>query len=145
MASKFGWARMTYAALAVALVVAGCTRGGGPSETSYGSLTGGIARGPTSSASRSGSAPPSPSPVVGAELKILDFHGKVIANARTDGRGVYRVPLPAGNYRAERGAGFPGAARNLPTIVSISPGGQTRLDIWVDSGIRPPPGPAATR
>ena len=144
MPARFGWARLIYTAVALALIVAGCTRGGGPSETSYGTLTGGIARGPTSSVSRSG-VPSSPSPVVGAELKIRDFNGKVIATARTDSQGIYRVPLPAGNYRAERGAGFPGAARNLPAIVSISPGGQTRLDIWVDNGIRPPPGPAATR
>jgi len=84
-------------------------------------------------------------PVVGAELKILDFNDKVVATARTDSQGIYRVPLPAGNYRVERGAGFSDTARNLPAIVAISPSGQTRLDIWVDTGIHTPGGPAATR
>ncbi len=138
-------ARLPCLVIALALAIAGCTRGGGgPSETSYGALTGGITRGPMSPVSRSG-APSSPLPVVGAELKILDFNDKVVATARTDSQGIYRVPLPAGNYRVERGAGFSDTARNLPAIVAISPSGQTRLDIWVDTGIHTPGGPAATR
>jgi hypothetical protein len=49
-------------------------------------------------------------------------------------------------YRVERGGGFSGAARNLPAMVAISPGGETRLDVWVDTGIRAPAGePAAIR
>jgi hypothetical protein len=36
-------------------------------------------------------------------------------------------------------------ARNLPSMVAISPGGETRLDIWVDTGIRAPGGQPVTR
>ena len=50
--------------------------------------------------------------------------------------GIIVLNLPPGNYRVERGTGFSGAARNLPTMIAISPAGQTRLDIWVDTGIR---------
>jgi hypothetical protein len=150
-------ARLPCLVIAFALAIAGCTRGGGQSAGaggqsgpsgsyagSYGILTGGITRGPMSPVSRSG-APSSPLPVVGAELKILDLKGPLVATARTDSGGLYRVTLPPGNYRVERGAGFSGAARNLPAIVAISPGGQTRLDIWVDAGIHTPGGPTATR
>lgn len=146
--------RLLYVVIVVALAIAGCTRGdgqsasaGGPSDRptgSYGTLTGAITRGPMSPVSRPG-APSTPMPVAGAELKILDLKGAVVATARTDSGGLYRVNLPPGNYRAVRGAEFSGAARNLPAIVAISPGGQTRLDIWVDTGIRAPGGPAATR
>jgi hypothetical protein len=149
----FARARLLYLVIAVALAIAGCTRGGGRSASagnqsgpagSYGILTGGITRGPMLPASRAG-APLSAVPVAGAELKIFDLKGAVAATARTDSGGLYRVSLPPGNYRVERGAGFSGAARNLPAVVAVSPGGQTRLDIWVDTGIRAPGGPAATR
>jgi hypothetical protein len=145
--------RLPHVVIMVALAIAGCTRDGGQSTTaggqsgptgSYGILTGAITRGPMSPVSRPG-APPSPVPVAGAELKIFDLKGAVAATARTDRGGLYRVNLPPGNYRAERGAGFSGAARNLPAMIAISPGGQTRLDIWVDAGIRAPDGAAATR
>ena len=147
-------ARLLYVMIVVALAIAGCTRSGGPSASGggqadgstepYGTLTGTITRGPMSPVSRPG-APSSPVPVAGAELKILDLKGTVVATARTDSGGNYRVNLPPGNYRAERGTGFSGAARNLPAIIAISPAGQTRLDIWVDTGIRGPGGPATTR
>jgi hypothetical protein len=153
--------RLLYLAIAVALVIGGCTRGGGQSSNSggqtsstggesygstgsYGILTGGITRRPMSGESRP-AAPSSASPVAGAELKIFDFKGALVATARTNGSGLYRATLPPGNYRVGRGAGFLGGARNLPAIVAISPGGQTRLDIWVDSEVRAPGGSAATR
>jgi hypothetical protein len=144
-------------AIAAALAIAGCTRARGrPTEQSAGQaanqsdepsgrLTGQIVRGPTSPVSDSRiTAPPSPA-VAGAEIRILDFKGALAATVGTDSSGHYRVPLPPGNYRVERGAGFSGAARNLPATVAISPGGETRLDIWVDTGIRGPGGPAAIR
>jgi hypothetical protein len=147
------WARLLYLVspiallIAVALAFTGCTRGGGQFNgpvASYGTLAGGIMRRPTSGENRPG-APPSVLPVAGAELKIIDLKGAVVATARTDSSGLYRATLPPGNYRVGRGAGFLGAARNLPAIVAISPGGQTRLDIWIDSEIRAPGGSAATR
>jgi hypothetical protein len=131
--------------VAGALAISGCTRGNGRSAGaggqsnaqtgSDGTLTGRITRGPTLWEGEPG-APFSAAPVAGGELKIRDLNGAVVATARTDDGGLYRVTLPPGNYRAERGTGFPGAARNLPAIVSISPGEQTRLDIWVDGRIR---------
>jgi hypothetical protein len=84
-----------------------------------------------------------PASVSGVEIRIFNSKGAMVATARTDGDGFYRVALPPGNYRVERGAGFSGAARNLPAKVAISPGAETRLDIWVDTGIRAPGRPAA--
>lgn len=139
--SIFARAGLLYVVAAMALAMGACTRSGGRTA-SYGTLTGRITRGPMSPVSGPGvSVPPAP-PVAGVELKIFN-KGAVVATTRTDSAGLYRLTLPPGNYRVERGAGFSGAARNLPATVAISPRGQTRLDILVDTGIRAPVRPAA--
>jgi len=129
----------TVALFALVVAVAACTHadglaGGAPS--SYGAVSGRVARGPIFAASRPDSSTVPDKPVSGAELRFVDARGGLAATARTDREGRYRVNLPPGNYRTERGAGFTGAARNLPAMVVVSPGGETRLDIWVDTGIR---------
>ncbi|HVB81303.1 MAG TPA: carboxypeptidase-like regulatory domain-containing protein [Candidatus Binataceae bacterium] len=125
--------------MAVALGMVACARSDGQSNgrtAASGTLSGRVTRGPMSPVSGPGIAARPAAPVAGAELKLLDSKGVVVATARTDGDGLYRLTLPPGNYRVVRGAGFSGAARNLPAMVAISPGGRTRLDIWVDTGIR---------
>jgi hypothetical protein len=139
--------------MAGAIALAGCTReparAGASPETynrTFGKLTGRVTRGPTSPVSGPGIKAPPIAPVGGAELRIFDSKGAIAATARTDPDGFYRLSLPPGIYRVERGGGFTGAARNLPTMVAISPGGETRLDVWVDTGIRASAGgPAAIR
>ena len=133
-------AGLLVALVAAALAIVACTHAdgqpnGGPS--SYGTLTGRVTRGPTFPVSGPGIHVPPPSRVAGAELKIVDSKGVVVATARTDGDGLYHVAVPPGQYRVERGAGFTtGATRNLPTLVAVSPGQETRLDVLVDTGIR---------
>jgi hypothetical protein len=140
-------ARLLAALTAAALAIAGCSHSDGradQSTASYGTLAGQVTLGPISPVSRPDiPAPPSP-PVAGAELKIVDSKGAVAATARTGADGRYRLTLPSGNYRVELGSGLSGMARNLPSMVAISPGGETRLDIWVDTGIRAPGGPTVT-
>jgi len=134
--------------IAAALAIAGCSHSEGHayrSTASYGTLSGRVTRGPTWPISGPGiKVPPAP-PVARADLKIIDSKGAVVATVRTGGDGRYRLTLPPGNYRVERGNGLSGMARNLPSMVAISPGGETRLDIWVDTGIRAPGGPPVTR
>jgi hypothetical protein len=140
--------RLLCVVIAAALAIAGCTHADGRSDqstASYGTLAGRIVRGPTSPVSGPAIKAPPSAPLAGAELRIFDSKGTVVATARTGADGLYRLTLPPGNYRVERGTGFSGAARNLPAMVAISPGGETRLDIWVDSGIRAPGGPATIR
>jgi hypothetical protein len=129
--------------IAAALAMAGCSHSEGHayrSTASYGTLSGRV----TPVSGPGIKVPPAP-PVARAELKIVDSKGAVVATARAGGDGRYRLALPPGNYRVERGSGLSGMARNLPSIVAISPGGETRLDIWVDTGIRAPGGPPVTR
>jgi Carboxypeptidase regulatory-like domain len=132
-------AGMLVALVAAALAILGCTHADGQSggmPSSFGTLTGRVTRGPTFPVGGPGiSEPPSP-PVAGAELKIVDSKGAVVATARTDGDGHYRVAVPAGQYRVERGASFTGVTKNLPSLVAVSPGQETRLDVLVDTGIR---------
>ena len=141
-------ARLFCVLMAAALTLAGCARDGRRADAqsaSFGKLAGRVTRGPTAPVSGPGIKASSPAPVSAVEIRIFDSKGAMVATARTDGDGFYRLALPPGNYRVERGADFSGAARNLPAKVAISPGGETRLDIWVDTGIRAPGRPAAIR
>jgi len=124
--------------MAAALAMVSCTGADGQSNgrtAASGTLTGRITRGPMFPVGGPG-VPPATSPVAGAEIKLLDAKGVVVATARTDGDGLYRVAVPPGQYRVERGQGFTGATKNLPSLVAVSPGHETRLDILVDTGIR---------
>ena len=148
LTSALGRARLLCVLTAVTLTLAGCVRDGRRADAqsaSFGKLAGRVTRGPMAPVSGPGIKASSPAPVSGVEIRILDSKGATVATARTDGDGFYGLALPPGNYLVERGAGFSGAARNLPTKVAISPGGETRLDIWVDTGIRAPGRPAAIR
>ncbi len=127
------------ALIAATLAIVGCTHADGQSDgrtVASGTLAGRITRGPTSPVSGPGITEPPPPPVAGAELKIVDAKGVVVATARSDGDGLYRATLPPGQYRVERGADFTGITKNLPALVAVSPGQETRLDILVDTGIR---------
>lgn len=128
-----------------ALALGACAHDGAPSSPGAaapasggapGTLSGTITRGPMFPVSGPGAPSPAEAPVAGAELRIVDAAGALAATARTGADGRYAVALPAGDYRLERGAGFPGPTKNLPARVAISPGGQTRYDVLVDTGIR---------
>lgn len=122
-----------------ALAAGACTHADGqPSGglSSYGILTGHVTRGPISPVRGFGITVPPSVPAVGAELNILNSKGAVVATARTNAEGLYRVEMPPGQYRVERGAGFSGPTKNLPAFVSVSPGNETRFDLLVDTGIR---------
>jgi hypothetical protein len=132
-------ARLFAMLVIAAVALAACMRGGnasGGDRSASGTLIGQIVRGPTFPISGPGVPSPAAEPVAGAELRIVDSGGALVATARTGADGHYRVTLPAGEYRVERGAGFSGATKNLPSKIAISPGGETRFDVWVDTGIR---------
>lgn len=128
--------------IVVALVASGfialaCARTGAGGLGAHGTLTGRVTRGPMFPVSGPGAPTPAEAPVAEVELKIIDNNsGALVATARTGADGYYQVTLPAGDYRVERGAAFPGATKNLPARVAISPGGQTRYDVLIDTGIR---------
>ncbi len=127
------------ALVAAALAMAACTHADGQpagAPSSFGTLAGRITRGPMFPVSGPGAPAPPPSPVAGAELKIVDSKGVVVATARTEGDGRYHVALPPGQYRIEHGESFRGATKNLPATVTINDGQQTRLNIVIDTGIR---------
>lgn len=109
---------------------------GAANASAPGILIGRIVRGPTSPISGPGVPAPPPPPVAGAELKVLNAHGAVVAAVRSGTDGNFQVTLPAGQYRVERGSGLGGRTKNLPAKVTIHAGRQTRLDILIDTGIR---------
>jgi hypothetical protein len=119
-------ARLFVMPLTVAVALAACSHGA-PSRSNPEASGSGMLMGQIVSAA---STPPQ----ARVEIKIIKPDGALVATARTDRQGHYRVILPAGEYRVERGAEFPGAAGNLPARIAISPGGKTRFDIWVEPG-----------
>jgi hypothetical protein len=55
----------------------------------------------------------------------------------TDTRGEYRIDLTSSNYRVDIGplAGME-YTKDLPAVVAVSAGRETRLDFRIDTGIR---------
>jgi hypothetical protein len=138
-ALSFNGGRVVCLLVVVVLVMAACTRAGGRLDgpaAAPGTLAGRIVRGPISPIGGPGITAPPSVPAADAELRILDLNSGAIATARADRDGHYRVTLPPGNYRVERGANFSGIAKSLPATVAISPGVETRLDVLIDTGIR---------
>jgi len=103
---------------------------------SMGVLVGRVTRGPSSSveslAGRLG-----PSPVSNIRIVISSGAGEAVTSGTTDMRGDYRIDLPSGTYRVEIGplAGME-YTKDLPAVVAVSAGRETRLDFRIDSGIR---------
>lgn len=75
---------------------------------------------------------PCSAPAAGAVL-VFARHGDVVARAKADRRGRYRVALRAGRYSVStRGV----LARIRPTAVVVTAGTFTRRNFTIDPGIR---------
>ena len=63
--------------------------------------------------------------------------GEAVTTGLTDTRGEYRIDLTSGSYRVEIAplAGIE-YTKDLPAVVAISAGRETRLDFHIDTGIR---------
>jgi len=72
-----------------------------------------------------------------ADLEVRDSFDRVVARARSDTQGTYRIPLAAGEYTlvplSPSEAGLPFAS---PLVVVITEGVWDQLDVYYDSGIR---------
>lgn len=103
---------------------------------SMGVLVGLVTRGPSSSienlAGRLG-----PSPAANIRILISSGAGEAVTSGMTDTHGEYRIDLPSGTYRVEIGplAGME-YTKDLPAVVAVSAGRETRLDFRIDTGIR---------
>lgn len=101
-----------------------------------GVLVGRVTRGPVSSIEdldgRLGH-----SPAANIRIVISSVAGEAVTSGMTDRRGDYRVDLPSGTYRV----GIASLAemeytKDLPAMVTVSAGQETRLDFHIDTGIR---------
>lgn len=103
---------------------------------SMGVLVGRVTRGPASSIeSRAGEL--GPLPVSHLRIVISREGGEAVTSGVTDPRGEYRIDLPSGTYRVDIGplAGME-YTKDLPAVVAVSTGQETRLDFRIDTGIR---------
>ncbi len=103
---------------------------------SMGVLVGRVTRGPSSSIEgRAGEL--GPLPVSNLRIVISREGGGAVASGLTDMRGDYRIDLPSGTYRVDIGplAGME-YTKDLPAVVAVAAGRETRLDFRIDTGIR---------
>jgi len=132
--------RVWWASLWVAVLAVGCSGGQAVGESqaagSTGALVGRAMRGPLSPV---GGIPGvrEAEPVVGARVQVTGAGRTRSREAVTDDQGDYRFTLPAGTYQVtiaqlQRGE----FTKSLPAAVTITNGRETRLDIWIDTGIR---------
>jgi hypothetical protein len=103
---------------------------------SMGVLVGRVTRGPASSI-ESLAGQLGPSPVSNIRIVISSGAGETVTSVTTDTHGDYRIDLPTGTYRVDIGplAGME-YTKDLPAVVAVSAGRETRLDLYIDTGIR---------
>jgi len=99
-------------------------------------LVGRVVRGPLRPVEKPG-GPPSQGPQAGARVIVRNLTGEEVGTAVTDNEGEYRLALPPGSYRVDLAWLRPGEfTKDLPVIVVIHAGGESRLNVRVDTGIR---------
>ena len=104
---------------------------------SMGVLVGHVTRGPASSIEGRAAGELGPLPVSHLRIVISSEGGEAVTSGLTDTRGDYRIDLPSGAYRVDIAplAGME-YTKDLPAVVAVSAGQETRLDLRIDTGIR---------
>ena len=99
-------------------------------------IGGRVTAGPTCPVERPGDPACAPRPVSGAVLVVTDGSGKEVAKVTTDGSGLFRIPLAAGEYTITPQAveGFIGGAQ--PVTVTVVDKAQAWAPVDYDTGIR---------
>jgi hypothetical protein len=105
----------------------------GPART--GTLRGTLVVGPACPA-ESAAEDCAPRPAAGARLRVSSLAGEAVTRVVADARGAYLAELPAGTYRVELEPEGIESSKDLPAEVEIAAGGETRLDVRIDTGIR---------
>jgi len=105
----------------------------------FGMIEGHVTIGPLQPVVREGDAESTPNPEVYAAREVVVFEedGKTeFARLKIDASGNYRAELPVGTYVVDINHLGMDMAAGLPTEISITSQGVTRLDIEIDTGIR---------
>ena len=121
--------------MAVILLVTSCA----PVAQETGLLEGHVTIGPLVPVVREGEPEPTPGPEVYASRQIVVFasDGQTeVARVQIDGKGNYRVELPAGKYVVDINHVGIDMAKELPKRVEVVSGQVTCLDVEIDTGIR---------
>lgn len=104
-----------------------------------GIIRGDVTIGPLVPVLREGEDPPTPSPEVFAERKVLIYDAdgeKLIQEVDIQSPGHYEVSLPAGVYTLDINHLGIDSAEGLPTTVTIEVDHTLELNIDIDTGIR---------
>lgn len=102
-------------------------------------LAGHVTIGPLTPVQREGQPPPTPSPEVYAERKVVVYEEDgvtEISRLPIDSHGNFHAELPAGTYVVDINHVGIDTAAGLPKEIEIKPGETTIVDIDIDTGIR---------
>jgi Carboxypeptidase regulatory-like domain len=75
-------------------------------------------------------------PVAAALIDIATDDNKAITSVVSDSLGNFRVALPPGEYRVTMATVRGARPRNMPANITIRAGSETRLNIFLDTGLR---------
>jgi hypothetical protein len=74
--------------------------------------------------------------VAGARIDIATADDTPVTSVETDSLGDFKLNLPPGTYRLTMPSLHGARPRNLPATVTITPGQEQRLDLYLDTGLR---------
>jgi hypothetical protein len=119
-------------ALVVAVLVGSCTRGGGSGSGDSG-IEGTVVAGPQCPVERVDS--PCPDQPIEATVAVSTLGGDVVARAKSDRGGRFRVSTQPGAYTLSV-EGLTGIRFAKPVSVTVRPGEFAQATVVVDTGIR---------
>ena len=99
-----------------------------------GVLLGSVSRGPLTPHEEAGAL--RGHPVEGVRIDVATVDNKHVTTLVSDSSGNFKASLPPGKYRVTMEAVDGARPRNMPAMVSISAGKETRLNIFLDTGLR---------
>jgi carboxypeptidase family protein len=99
-----------------------------------GVLVGSVSRGPVSPHGPAGGI--WGDPVAAALIDIATADNKAITSVLSDSLGNFRVALPPGEYHVTMATVSGARPRNMPATITIRAGSETRLKIFLDTGLR---------
>jgi len=124
---------MVAAVIAMSVLLVGCGTSTDANASSMGTLAGRVTAGPTCPVERPDHPCP-PAPVI-ARVQAETAQGRVVASAKTNSDGHYRLGLRVGSYTLAAVTSSP-LPRCATVSVTVSPNHTTIASILCDTGIR---------
>jgi hypothetical protein len=131
--------RCAVVVIAIALAARGTVAEEGArmrAPAAVGYLEGSVRLGPMCPVERAEAPCPVPPEAYAAREILLKKEGEVVARARPDSQGRYRLSVPPGKYVVDINHVGVDASGDVPSEVEVRAGEAARMDIAIDTGMR---------